>query len=200
MEDIGFGKEKPPLAPSEQSRPQSENGCSAGTDAAPAPSDSCRGEIQRSEDSQEVVLPEKRWRVVVLLAAGAAFLGGAVGVGGLGYQIARLDRLQEDQLREAIGRLEWSAVGITCLGAVGFLGAALWLFRLGWKINRSGRYPPPGMRVLWKTRIRRGPPALLPANFALLGAVLLAAVGTLGMIWLYQQAIETLRAFFLAGQ
>jgi hypothetical protein len=76
---------------------------------------------------------------------------------------------------------------------MGFLGAAWWLFRLGWKINRTGRYPPPGMQVLWTTRIRTGPPALVRANLVLVGAVVLAAVGTLGMIWLYQQAIEALR-------
>ena len=111
----------------------------------------------------------------------------------LGYQLGQLDRLEGQELREAIRRLQWSAAGIAWLGAVGFLGAAWWLFWLGRTINRTGRYPPPGVPVLWKTRIRTGPSALLRANFALLGAVVLAAVGTLGIIWPYQQAIEALR-------
>ena len=145
------------------------------------------------EDSSQVVLPVKgrRWGALVVLlgflAATAAVLGA------VGYELGWLHRQEGRELQQAIGRIQQWAAGLACLGAVGFLGAAWWLFRLGWQINRTGQYPPPGMQVLWKTRIRTGPTALLWANFAYLLAVLLAAGGTLGMIWLYQQAAESLR-------
>jgi len=144
-------------------------------------------------DAPQVVVPSKRdrWMIGGLLLG--FLLGAAAVLWVLGHQLARLPRLEGQELREAIGRLQWWAAGIAWLGAMGFLGAAWWLFRLGWKINRTGRYPPPGMQVLWTTRIRTGPPALVRANLVLVGAVVLAAVGTLGMIWLYQQAIEALR-------
>jgi len=144
-------------------------------------------------DAPQVVVPSKRdrWMIGGLLLG--FLLGAAAVLWVLGHQLARLPRLEGQELREAIGRLQWWAAGIAWLGAMGFLGAAWWLFRLGWKINRTGRYPPPGMQVLWTTRIRTGPPALVRANLVLVGAVVLAAVGTLGIIWLYQQAIEALR-------
>jgi hypothetical protein len=37
-----------------------------------------------------------------------------------------------------------------------FAGASVYLIRLGLKVSRSGQYPPPGMRVPVRTRIRRG--------------------------------------------
>ncbi|HPP54907.1 MAG TPA: hypothetical protein PK777_18265, partial [Thermoguttaceae bacterium] len=161
MESSGSREEEPRCTPSEENQGQTETGGAVRTDSSPAPSGPCPGESPLCTGSPQMVLPEKRWRLAVLLGAGVVLLGGAAGLGALGYQITRLDRLQPDQLREAIGRLQWSAAGIACLGAGGFLGATLWLCRLGWKINRTGQYPPPGMRVLWKTQIRQGPPALL---------------------------------------
>ena len=145
------------------------------------------------QDGPQVVVPERGCRRMALVVLLGFLLATAAVLGAFGYELGRLHRLEGEELRQTIVRLQRWAAGMACLGAVGFLGAAWWMFRLGWKINRTGRYPPPGMQVLWKTRIRTGPTALLWANYALLLAVLLAAAGTVGTIWFYQQAVEALR-------
>ena len=37
-----------------------------------------------------------------------------------------------------------------------FAGVSIYLLRLGFKVRRSGQYPPPGMRVAVRTKVRRG--------------------------------------------
>ncbi len=143
--------------------------------------------------SGEVIPANKRWRFLVLGAAGLLLLASLGALWALGRTMNRLDQLAPEQLRQSILRLQEIVAGIACLGGAGFLGAAGWLFRLGWKINRTGQYPPPGMRVLWTTRVCKEQAALLRANIALFGSVLLGAIGTVGMVWLYQLAIHELQ-------
>ena len=45
-------------------------------------------------------------------------------------------------------------VGLTA--APIFVGASVYLLRLGVKVTQSGQYPPPGMRVAVRTKVRRG--------------------------------------------
>jgi fumarate reductase subunit D len=45
---------------------------------------------------------------------------------------------------------------VTLVAVPLFAGASIYLIRLGLKVGRSGQYPPPGMRVPVRTRIRRG--------------------------------------------
>ncbi len=164
-----------------------------------APPGSSQLEAPLQEDSSQGVLPEKRARFVGWVVAGGILCAGLAALGWLGYEIRRLDPLQPVQLRHSVAHLKQAAAGIACLGAVGFLGAAGWLCRLGWKITRTGQYPPPGMKLLWKSQIRSGPAASLRAHFAYLLAVVLAAWGSLGMIWLYQQAEQALQTL-LSGR
>ncbi len=142
----------------------------------------------------EIVPADKRWRALVLATAGLVLLAGFWGLWALNRSLKALDHRDPDQLRQAVRQLQEIIAGIACLGGVGFLGAAGWLFRLGWKINRSGQYPPPGMKVLRTVRVRRGQAALVRADIALVVAAVLGAVGAVGMVWLYQTAVELLQA------
>ena len=45
---------------------------------------------------------------------------------------------------------------VTLIAAPFLLGSSLYLMRLAIKVKRSGQWPPPGMRVAARTRIRRG--------------------------------------------
>ena len=45
---------------------------------------------------------------------------------------------------------------VTLIAAPFFLVSSLYLIRLAIKVKRSGQWPPPGMRVAARTRIRRG--------------------------------------------
>ncbi len=54
--------------------------------------------------------------------------------------------------KKAVDRLWVVAVTTTLL----FVGVSIYLLRLGLKVKRSGQYPPPGMRVAVRTKVRRG--------------------------------------------
>ncbi|MCS7305449.1 MAG: hypothetical protein NZ602_10135 [Thermoguttaceae bacterium] len=171
---------------------QAEDGGSSGTDSGPSSSRPFSGQPESRADYPQVVLPDKRWQRWVLLVAVLTLLGAGVTLTKLASWIFSLDQLEAEQFRQSVAHLKQLVALIACLGAVGFLGAAGWVFRLAWKITRTGQYPPPGMRVLWKSKIHTGPAALLRANFAYLLAVILVAGGSLGMLWLYQQANQSL--------
>lgn len=145
-----------------------------------------------AEQNSPVIFPSRGWRLAVGVVGVGGVLAGAGAVWLLAQSIAQMDHLPSEAIEQRVNQLQGIVAAIAAGGAVGFLGAGVWLFRLGWKINRTGQYPPPGMPVVWTTRIRRGPSASVRANLALLGAVVLAAVGTVGMLWLYQQAVQAL--------
>lgn len=57
-----------------------------------------------------------------------------------------------------------------------FAGAAIYLLRLGVRVSQSGQYPPPGMRLAMRTRIRRGMRARAQATLAIALAAILIVV------------------------
>ena len=59
------------------------------------------------------------------------------------------------------------------------LGVAWYLWRLGARVARSGRYPPPGLRVLHDTEIVTGAPAILRMRTARVLASVLALASVL---------------------
>ena len=58
-----------------------------------------------------------------------------------------------------------------------FAGATIYLVRLGVKINQSGQYPPPGIRVAVRTRVLRGRRAQWNAILAFVVAGILVVAG-----------------------
>lgn len=75
-------------------------------------------------------------------------------------------------LKQSVDRL-W-VVALTTASL--FVGVAIYLLRLGVKINRSGQYPPPGMRVGVRTKIVRGRRARWNAILAFVVAGILIVV------------------------
>lgn len=74
---------------------------------------------------------------------------------------------------------------IAVLGAVPTLGMGLYLWRLGSRTIREGRYPPSGVRMLRDTIVVRGRPAVWRGGVArvLGGALLVAALALLFFLW-----------------
>ena len=95
-----------------------------------------------------------------------------------------------DPLEAAIERLErWTTV-LGWIGGLSFVGIGLWMFALGWRINRAGQYPPPGMKVIRDTPIRTGPQARTMANVLQLAAFVLITAGVVATWWLHQVALR----------
>ena len=65
-----------------------------------------------------------------------------------------------------------------------FVGASIYLLRLGVKVKRSGQYPPPGIRVAVRTKVLRGRRAQWNAFLAFVVAgILIVASPTLIYAW-----------------
>lgn len=82
-------------------------------------------------------------------------------------------------------RLTLLAAGLAAAFAVPTVLVALYFYRLGSGIVRSGRFPAPGMRVVRDTLVLRGTPALRRGRaLQFLAALLvLAAVGFVAFLW-----------------
>ncbi len=152
------------------------------------------------EDSQPEIVPaDRRLRRLAVAAVVLLSIGGVAGILSLRSSMDQIDKLKEDDLPAAAHRLQSVVAVVAWVGGLSFVGCALWLFQLGWRTNRAGRYPPPGMKVIKDTPVRTGSAARAIANLALVGALLAAAVGTLGMWRLYQVAAELLQDLAAGG-
>ncbi len=146
-----------------------------------------------NEHTEPQFIPaDRRLRAAVLAVALVLIAAGAVGLSMIRAELRAIDSLGEEDLPAAVARLRRVVAVVAWLGAIGFVGASAWFFRLGWRINRSGQYPPPGARVIRETPVRVGGAARRKANLAMLAAVLSGTIGTLGMLHFYRTAERVL--------
>ncbi len=139
----------------------------------------------------EVIHADKNQRKLALLAVVIILAGGAACLWWLDRRLDVIDRLAEDDLAAAAEQAR-TLVGTAVLFAgLSFVGVGLWLFQLGVRINRAGRFPPPGMKVVRDTVVRTGFPARVLANVAMMGSVLAVLAGTAGA-WYVLQVAHTL--------
>jgi hypothetical protein len=105
-------------------------------------------EIQRAD-------PRERRRALVLLAVGT--VAGAIALlwlkGWLDEQITRPPAEARATLLAAF------RIAATVM-VLSISAASIYLWRLGWRIERSARFPPPGQRVLRDTPVLKGPDAI----------------------------------------
>jgi hypothetical protein len=142
----------------------------------------------------DVVLAHKtlrRWSIVAAVLLGAA---GLTLIGLLHSQLRQLeDKDLPEQNRKAVAqRVVRLTRIVAALGSLGFITVGFRLWGLGRRVNQSGRFPPPGMKVVRDTPVRTGPKARTVANVAQLTAFLCAIVGTIGMWYLYRLAATIL--------
>lgn len=141
----------------------------------------------------EIVPADKRQRRLTIVAVVLLFLGGLVGLAGLRWHLGRLEQLVEEHPRQAVEKALRLVGVFAWVGGLSFLGAGAWLWRLGRRINRAGRFPPPGMKVVRDTRVRTAAGARTVASLAEVAALVCVVAGTLGMWYVYRLAVTLLR-------
>ena len=107
--------------------------------------------------------------------------------------VRAIETLADEDLAAAVQKAIRLVSVVACVGGAGLVGLAAWFWVLGRRINRSGRFPPPGMKVIKDTTVRTGARARRLANLCLVLAVLFGVVGTAGMWHLYRMAVTMLR-------
>lgn len=141
----------------------------------------------------QIVPADKKLRKLVLVAA---VLVAAVGLPVLAVLHGYLREIENQAQRNPQAAVQ-KAICLTAIvawvGGLGFVGAGLRLFRLGRRINRADRFPPPGMKVIKNTPVRTGAKARALANLAQVAALLCVVVGTVGMCYLYRLAVTVLQ-------
>ncbi len=140
----------------------------------------------------EIVPADTKQRRLALLAVLIIAVAGAAVLWWLDRHIAGIQQLAKDDLPAAIEKARnLVAVAVFCLG-LSLVGIGLWLFRLGVQINRAGRFPPPGVKLVRDTVVRTGLQARALANAALLASLLAVLAGTVGMWYVYRIALTLL--------
>ena len=136
----------------------------------------------------EIVPADARLRKLVLLVSVVILAGGAVALWWLNRRLDAIDQLAEENLPAAAEEALSLVVKALVVMGVSLVGMGLYLFRLGVRINRAGRFPPPGVKVIRNTVVRTGTHARLRANLALVGSLLAVLAGTVGVWYVFRVA------------
>lgn len=143
---------------------------------------------------EEIVPADKRHRRLALVTAVLITLVGVLLLGILYGYLGQIKRdMAEKDRRTAEGELLRLTAAVNWIGGLSFVGMGAWFWRLGRRINRSGRFPPPGAKVIRDTRVRTGAKARELASLAQAAALLCVLAGTAGMWYLYRLVVAVLR-------
>ncbi len=141
----------------------------------------------------EIVPADKRQRKLVLAATALLGVAAVATLVVVDRQLDQIVQLAEEDLPSAAERMVRLTTVVAWVGGLGFVGMGAWFWRLGRRINRANRFPPPGMKVLKDTTVRTGRKARTTANLAQVSALVCVVVGTVGMWYLYRVAVAVLR-------
>ena len=149
------------------------------------------GENMRMPD--EIVRADKKHRRLVLGWAAVVTACGVVAM----VLIHRLLKVPSDATPAQLAAITERALRLVTIIAwlcgLSFAGIGLWFLRLGYRISRSGQFPPPGAKVIKDTRVRTGPQARGMALMALLTGLLSIGVGSLAALFLWRLALIVLQ-------
>lgn len=148
------------------------------------------GELQVAGES--FVPGDRRARRRVAVGGAAIVVLGLIALGALRAELRRVVRLAQDDVPAAVQQVQRLALWTFGAASFGLVGMAVSLMRLGRRIRRSDRYPPPGMLVLRDTPLRTGAAARRMARSVTAGGVFFLVMGTLGMAFLYWLAARIL--------
>ncbi len=139
-----------------------------------------------SQTPPEIVRADTRQRRLVLVATLLLLIGGVLALWRLDRQLDTIGRMTEGNLTALAQKARALAGCILLVVGPSFIGLGLWCFRLGTQINRAERFPPPGTKVLWDTRVRTGSSARLLAHILLIASVASVLFGTVGMWYVFR--------------
>ena len=141
----------------------------------------------------EIIPADTRLRARAIVLAVALTVVGIIAMVLLKVQLRGIEELAEDDLPAAFEKALRLTTAIAWIAGLSFVGMGLWLWRLGRRINRADRFPPPGAKVIKDTPVRTGPAARRVADLAQLAAFSCIVVGTVGMWYFYGLAVTMLR-------
>ncbi|MDY0165218.1 MAG: hypothetical protein RBS80_01655 [Thermoguttaceae bacterium] len=141
----------------------------------------------------EIMRADPRQRKLAVFLILTIMAGGGIMLWWLDRRLDVIDRLAEENLPAAAEKALSLVVTAVVFMGVTLVGTGLYLFRLGVQINRAGRFPPPGMKVIRNTVVRTGARAELLANMALVASLLAVLVGTVGMWYVFRLAQSLLQ-------
>ena len=150
--------------------------------------------VGMEEQQDNFVAADVRLRRVAIASVVLVSAVGVVGLLLLARSLRGIENLEGDALQAAVERTILATAVIAWVAGLSLVGCGLWLFRLARRINRSGCYPPPGMKVVRNTRVRTGSGARMLATAALFGSLVCVAAGSLGVWRLYVEAVDVFRA------
>ena len=107
-----------------------------------------------------------------------------------GYEKQLVDLAEVDRPAAIAKTLQLVDI-VVVAGGIGLVAAGIWFGALGHRTVKSGRFPPPGMRVIRDTSVRTGARAHVTATVIFLIAALLVAMGTAGM-WVFRSIAHSL--------
>jgi hypothetical protein len=140
----------------------------------------------------EIVPADKKHRRLVIGWAVLVTVCGLVAM----VLIHRLLKVPSDptpaQLEVAAERALRLVTIIAWLCGASFVGMGFWFLRLGYRISHSGRFPPPGAKVIKDTRVRTGAKARGLALVALVTGLLSIGVGSAAAWSLWRMAVAVL--------
>jgi hypothetical protein len=141
----------------------------------------------------EIIPADKKLRARAVVLAVVLTVLGLIAMVLLKMHLQAVERLAEDDLSAAIEKALRLTTAIAWIAGLSFVGMGLWLWRLGRRINRAGRFPPPGTKVINDTPVRTGAAARRVADLAQFAAFSCIVVGTVGMWYFYGLAVTMLR-------
>ena len=140
----------------------------------------------------EIVRADNRLRRRVQWLAGFVTVGGLITLAILYSNLRGINDLADEDLDAAVDQAVRLATVIGWITGLSFVGIGVWFLRLARRIRRSGRFPPPGMKVIKDTPVKTGTRARLIANLALATGLASALLGAGAAWWLCRLAVTTL--------
>lgn len=147
-------------------------------------------DLRTMED--EIIPADKRHRRLALVAGVLMALVGLLLLAILYGHLHEIRKLATGNRPAAEQKLLGLAKVVGWAGGLSLAGMGVWFWRLGRRINRSARFPPPGMKVIRDTRLRTGASARARANLAQAVALLCVVAGTVGMWYVYRSVVAAL--------
>ena len=141
----------------------------------------------------ETVPADRRLRTLTVLAGVLVTVLGVAVLIIFRAQLQELRKPAEERQKAAVETAVLWTTALAWTGGLSLVGMGAYLWCLGRRINRTGCFPPPGMKVICPMRVRTGAKARMVANLAEVAALLCIVAGTIGMWYLYQRAVALLQ-------
>jgi len=143
--------------------------------------------------NREIVPADKNLRNrTIILAIVLAVVGLAV-LYLLRGRLEAIKKLASEDLSSAVDQVLRLTTIVAWVAGPSFVGLGVWLWWIARRINRGGRFPPLGMKVVRDTPVRTGDRAKALARLARVVALVCLVWGTIGIWLFYSRAAEMLR-------